>query len=93
MMMQYLGWGIGHRNPPDFAHEANTLIASSHNRELEQYEIPADVEMSQTDPIADQEWEDEVDNGDRTSGAESDLGGSDLDREGVDNEVAATYDY
>ena len=39
MMMRYLGWGIGHRNPPNFAHEANVLIASSCDRELEQHEI------------------------------------------------------
>ncbi|KAI0030620.1 hypothetical protein K488DRAFT_53810 [Vararia minispora EC-137] len=25
MMMRYLGWGIGHRNPPDFPHEADDL--------------------------------------------------------------------
>ena len=37
MMMRYLGWGIGHRNPPDFAHEANALIASSLDRELESH--------------------------------------------------------
>ena len=35
MMMRYLGWGIGHRNPPDFTHEANALIASRLDRELE----------------------------------------------------------
>jgi hypothetical protein len=45
MMMRYLGWGIGHRNPPDFSHEANVLIASSSDGELEQYEIqPTAVE-------------------------------------------------
>ena len=95
MMMRYLGWGIGHHNPPDFAHEANTLIASSLDRELEQYEVPADVAMSQVDPIAAQEGEDEMDGGDRSSGAESHstLGGSDSDRESDHNEVVAMYDY
>ncbi len=38
MMMRYLGWGIGHHNPPDFAHEADALIASSSDRELSRYE-------------------------------------------------------
>jgi hypothetical protein len=93
MMMRYLGWGIGHRNPPNFAHEANALIASSHDRELERYEIPGDSATSQIDPIAAQEWEDEMEGVNRSSGAESGLGDSDSDRESVHNEVVATYDY
>jgi hypothetical protein len=90
MMMRYLGWGISHRNPPNFAHEANALIASSQDRELEQYEIPANSATSQIDPIVAQEWEDEMEGGNRSSGAESD---SDSDRESVHNEVVAMYDY
>jgi hypothetical protein len=35
MMMRFLGWGVGHRNPPDFPHEAKALMASSTDRELE----------------------------------------------------------
>ena len=42
MMMWYLGWGIGRCNPPDFAHEANSLITSSSDRELEEYRTPLD---------------------------------------------------
>jgi len=38
MMMRFLGWGIGHRNQPDFPHESNALIASSNDRELDQRE-------------------------------------------------------
>ena len=94
MMMRYLGWGIGHRNPPDFSHEANALIASSHDRELEQYD---DVETPQIDPIVAQDKaqdsEDEMDGGDRSSGAELDLGGSDSDRESDHNEVVTMYNY
>ena len=36
-MMRFLGWGIGHRNPHDFPHEANALLASREDRELVQY--------------------------------------------------------
>jgi hypothetical protein len=36
MMMRFLGWGIGHRNPQDFPHEANALLASREDRELAQ---------------------------------------------------------
>ena len=34
-----------------------------------------------------------MDGGDRSSGAELDLGGSDSDRESDNNEVVAMYDY
>jgi hypothetical protein len=40
MMMRYLGWGIGHRNPPEFSHEADSLIASTSDRELAQFGDP-----------------------------------------------------
>ena len=33
-MMRFLGWGIGHLNPPDFPHEANELVASDEDKEL-----------------------------------------------------------
>ena len=92
MMMRYLGWGIGHRNPPDFAHEANALIASSHERELEHFEIPADTKSpsGEIEPsIAEQ---DEMEGEDRSSGVGSDLGDSDSDRESVHSEVAL-YSY
>jgi hypothetical protein len=84
MMMRYLGWGIGHRNPPDFAHEANALIASSSDRELEQYENPFDE--IQTNVIED----DELEGGE---GSDMGLGGdSDSDPESV-HKVAAMYNY
>ncbi|KAI0029051.1 hypothetical protein K488DRAFT_57250 [Vararia minispora EC-137] len=35
MMQRYLGWGIGHRNPPDFPHEAHDLVSSDADRVLE----------------------------------------------------------
>ena len=38
--MRYLGWGIGHHNPPDFPHEADEIIASSCDGELSRYEEP-----------------------------------------------------
>ena len=40
MMMRYLGWGIGHHNPAEFCHEANSLIASNSDRELAQFGDP-----------------------------------------------------
>jgi hypothetical protein len=79
MMMRYLGWGIGHCNPPDFAHEANALIASISDRELEQYENPFD----KIQPTM------ELD--EREGGESSDAGDSESDPES-DHEVVA-YDY
>lgn len=32
--MRFLGWGIGHLNPPDFPHEANALIPTEQDRLL-----------------------------------------------------------
>jgi hypothetical protein len=85
MMMRYLGWGIGHRNPPDFAHEANALVASSSDRELEHRGNPA---MTQTDNVANLVAEgDEIEDGDRSS-----VGSEDSDVESVQSE-AAIYDY
>jgi hypothetical protein len=40
-MMRYLGWGIGHRNPPEFSHEADSVMASTSDRELAQFGDPA----------------------------------------------------
>ena len=80
MMMRYLGWGIGHRNPPNFAHEANSLIASSSDRELEQHGTPSD----KTQPA---EAEDDESEG----GENSEMGDSDLDPEIVQEVV--TYEY
>ena len=80
MMMRYLGWGIGHRNPPDFAHEANSLIASSSDRELEEYGTPPD----ETQPA---EAEDDGSEG----GENSEMGDSDSDPEIV--QEVETYDY
>jgi hypothetical protein len=37
MMMRFLGWGIGHLNPSDFPHEADALLASREDHELDQY--------------------------------------------------------
>jgi len=34
MMMRFLGWGIGHLNPPDFPHEANKLLVSDGDKVL-----------------------------------------------------------
>jgi len=73
MMMRYLGWGIGHRNPPDFTHEANALIASSSDRELERYEIPSDEDQPTMEEA------DELEGGD----GGSDMGGSESDTESV----------
>jgi hypothetical protein len=85
MMMRYLGWGISHCNPPDFAHEANALVASSRDRELKHHGNPA---MTQTDNVADLVAEgDEIEDGDRSS-----VGSEDSDAESVQSEVAI-YDY
>lgn len=46
-MMRFLGWGIGHRNPHDFPHEANALLASREDRELVQYEDTTLMDGSQ----------------------------------------------
>ena len=32
--MRFLGWGIGHLNPPDFPHEADKLLASDEDKVL-----------------------------------------------------------
>jgi hypothetical protein len=70
MMMRYLGWGIGHRNPPGFAHEADALIASSSDRELSRdeeleamchTETVEDVEVVEADGVSDDSSESSVD--------------------------------
>lgn len=48
MMMRFLGWGIGHRNPHDFPHEADALLASREDRELVQYR---DSDITHTDNL------------------------------------------
>jgi hypothetical protein len=89
MMMRYLGWGIGHRNPPDFTHEANMLIASNLDRELEQYGSPSTSPESH--PNSDCAEGDGVER--ESVGSESDLGhGRDSDAESIHSEVD-TYDY
>ncbi|KAI0027567.1 hypothetical protein K488DRAFT_90709 [Vararia minispora EC-137] len=34
MMQRYLGWGIGHLNPPDFPHEAHDIVSPDADRTL-----------------------------------------------------------
>ena len=80
MMMQYLGWGIGHHNPPDFAHEANLLITSSSDRELKQYKTPSDKTQ-----LAEAE-ENELEGGEN-----SEMGDLDSDPEIIQEVV--TYEY
>ncbi|KAI0733649.1 hypothetical protein C8Q72DRAFT_881207 [Fomitopsis betulina] len=38
MMMRFLGWGIGHLNQADFPHEAEALIASDQDHQLQESE-------------------------------------------------------
>ena len=94
MMMRYLGWGIGHRNPPDFTHEANMLIASSLDRELEQYGRLGSPSMSQIDKPESHPNHAERDDMECGSvGSESDLElGRDSDAESIHSEVDV-YDY
>ena len=80
MMMQYLGWGIGHHNPPDFAHEANLLITSSSDRELKQYKTPSD----KTQPA-------EAEENELEGGENSEMGDLDSDPEIIQEVV--TYEY
>ena len=88
--MRYLGWGIGHRNPPDFTHEANMLIASSLDRELEHYKSPSmsQVDKPESHPNGDCAEGDDVECG--SVGSES--VGRDSDTESIHSEVD-TYDY
>jgi hypothetical protein len=91
MMMQYLGWGIGHCNPPDFTHEANMLIASNLDRELEQYESPSMFQIDKPESHSNHVEGDDVECG--SVGSESDLGlGRDSDAESIHSEVDM-YDY
>jgi hypothetical protein len=91
MMMRYLGWGIGHRNPPNFTHEANTLIASSLDRELEQYGSPSMSQIDKPESHPNHTERDDVECG--SIGLESDLGlGRDSDAESIHSEVDV-YDY
>ena len=74
--MRYLGWGISHRNPSDFAHEANALTASSSDRELEQYQNPIDEIQEDDEP---------------EGGESSDMGDSDSDPESVHKVATYNY--
>jgi hypothetical protein len=85
MMMWYLGWGISHRNPPDFSHEANALVVSSIDRELEEY-VMSQVDETQANAAEGDNSEIEG----RSVGSGSDLGESGT--ESIHSEVA-TYDY
>ena len=80
MMMRYLGWGIGHRNPPNFAHEANSLIASSSDRELEQHRTPSD----KTHPA-------KAEDNELEGGENLEMGNSDSDPEIIQEVVAYKY--
>lgn len=89
MMMRHLGWGIGHCNPPEFSHEADSLIASSSDRELAQFGDPPG------------KYHTEIDKG-VESDAAGEEGDSDLDvisggEEDCDADVVAplgeTFDY
>ena len=83
-MMRYLGWGIGHHNPPNFAHEANALVASSSDRELKQYyKNPNNDSEIQPTMAEDDEWE----GGESSNG----MGGSDSDPESITEVV--TYEF
>ena len=83
--MRFLGWGIGHRNQPDFPHEANAVIASSTDRELIHRENSAATGCSDIN-------EDEIGDGNNLSvdgGGDEDLDAEDkgLDVEHDDDEV------
>ncbi|KAI0030723.1 hypothetical protein K488DRAFT_53583, partial [Vararia minispora EC-137] len=48
MMMRYLGWGVGHRNPPDFPHEANDLPRTNM---YEEFLAPAGEQAGQSEMV------------------------------------------
>ena len=83
--MRYLGWGIGHRNPPDFAHEANALVASSRDKEPDHDGNPAITQNEEIEPHIPEE-------GEMEGGDMSDVGSEESDIESDRSEVAM-YDY
>ncbi|KAI0028039.1 hypothetical protein K488DRAFT_59706 [Vararia minispora EC-137] len=82
MMQRYLGWGIGHRNRPDFPHEAHDLESSDADRVLEdsdgrigEDEHRPDQEEGEDDVLgwrAEGEREREGENEDRDEGEDED---------------------
>lgn len=91
-MMRFLGWGIGHLNQADFPHEAEALIASDQDHQLQVRSGVSDpVGVSHTYGDGEESEENDLeDDWEGHEGREVEVGDEGLDSE---LETVALFEY
>ncbi|KZV69074.1 hypothetical protein PENSPDRAFT_735574 [Peniophora sp. CONT] len=78
MSMRYLGFGVGHRNKPDFPHEANDLIVTAADRELQIHtDVAGEEQPSEKVRVLEENDEDEEDGENEEDGEDGEDGEDD----------------